>query len=154
MTIIKSKLTHTLIAAAFAASGLTACGGGSSSNATSPGASSAGSGSGGPPVIAMTAANIPPPTPGGYETEGWEGERFIGFQVYDGLTRLKLDQNTAGPSVEPSLALSWTPSADAKTWTFKLRPGVTFTDGTPWNADAAVFGLRRILDSKFQYYDA
>lgn len=105
-------------------------------------------------MIAMTAANIPPPTPGGYETEGWEGERFIGFNLFNGLTRLKLDQNTTGPSAEPDLAVSWTPSADTKTWTFKLRPGVVFSDGTPWNADAAVFGLRRILDTKFQYYDA
>jgi peptide/nickel transport system substrate-binding protein len=129
---------------------------GSSSSSSSKGTNSAPSaaGKGGTLVIAMTATNIPPPTPGGYETEGWEGERFIGFNIYDGLTRLGLDQNTTGPTVDPSLALSWTPSADAKTWTFKLRPGVTFTDGTPWNADAAVFGLRRIIDPKFQYYSA
>ncbi|HLY83494.1 MAG TPA: ABC transporter substrate-binding protein [Acidimicrobiales bacterium] len=146
-----------LAALALLGAGLTACGGGGSKSTAGAPASStpaAASGTGGTLVIAMTAANIPPPTPGGYETEGWEGERFVGFNLYDGLTRLKLDQNTSGPSVEPGLALSWTPSADAKTWTFKLRPNVTFTDGTPWNADAAVFGLQRILDSKFQYYDA
>jgi peptide/nickel transport system substrate-binding protein len=144
-------------AVAVLAAALASCGGGTSSGSavgpTATGAAAA-SGTGGTLVIGMTAANIPPPTPGGYETEGWEGERFVGFNLYDGLTRLKLDQNTTGPSVEPGLAVSWSPSADAKTWTFKLRPNVTFTDGTPWNADAAVFGLRRILDSKFEHYDA
>jgi peptide/nickel transport system substrate-binding protein len=37
---------------------------------------------------------------------------------------------------KPKLALSWAPSDDFKTWTFKLRPGVKFHDGTPFNAEA------------------
>jgi peptide/nickel transport system substrate-binding protein len=37
---------------------------------------------------------------------------------------------------QPKLALSWTASEDFKTWTFKLRPGVKFQDGTPFNAEA------------------
>ena len=35
---------------------------------------------------------------------------------------------------QPKLALSWSSSGDYKTWTFKLRPGVKFHDGTPFNA--------------------
>jgi peptide/nickel transport system substrate-binding protein len=48
--------------------------------------------------------------------------------------------------VQPKLALSWTPSADFKTWTFKLRPGVKFHDGTPFNAEAAKANFDRQKD--------
>ena len=46
----------------------------------------------------------------------------------------------------PKLALSWTPSNDFKTWTFKLRPGVKFHDGTPFNAEAAKANFDRQKD--------
>jgi len=38
--------------------------------------------------------------------------------------------------IEPDLATSWSVSPDGLTWTFKLRQGVTFHDGTPFNAEA------------------
>ena len=51
----------------------------------------------------------------------------------------------------PVLGLSATPSDDRKTWTIKLRKGVTFHDGTPFNADAVVNHWSRILDPKNRY---
>src|SRR5262245_8832789 len=51
--------------------------------------------------------------------------------IFDTLTYL--DDNG---KAQPRLALSWEPSEDFKTWTFKLRPGVKFSDGTPLNAQA------------------
>jgi peptide/nickel transport system substrate-binding protein len=51
--------------------------------------------------------------------------------LFDTLTYLD-DSGKA----QPKLALSWTNSEDFKTWTFKLRPGVKFHDGTPFNAEA------------------
>ena len=51
--------------------------------------------------------------------------------LFDTLT--SLDGNG---KPQPELALSWQPSEDFKTWTFKLRPGVKFHDGTPFNAEA------------------
>jgi peptide/nickel transport system substrate-binding protein len=44
---------------------------------------------------------------------------------------------------EPALAESWK-AIDATTWEYKLRPGVTFTDGTPFTADDVVFTFGRI----------
>jgi peptide/nickel transport system substrate-binding protein len=51
--------------------------------------------------------------------------------VYDGLLRVTKD----GTSVEPALATSWDTSADGLTWTFHLRDGVKFSDGTPLTAN-------------------
>src|ERR1700745_4234236 len=47
---------------------------------------------------------------------------------------------------QPRLALSWTHSDDFKTWTFKLRPGVKFHDGTPFNAEAVAWNYARMQD--------
>jgi peptide/nickel transport system substrate-binding protein len=51
--------------------------------------------------------------------------------IFDTLTYLD-DKGV----VQPKLALSWSSTEDFKTWTFKLRPGVKFHDGTPFNAQA------------------
>jgi peptide/nickel transport system substrate-binding protein len=47
---------------------------------------------------------------------------------------------------EPMLATHWEISEDGLTWTFHLREGVKFHDGTPFNADAVKFSLERILE--------
>jgi peptide/nickel transport system substrate-binding protein len=49
-------------------------------------------------------------------------------------------------SIYPSLASSWTVSDDARAWVFQLRAGVTFHDGTPWNAQALIDNFNRVLD--------
>jgi peptide/nickel transport system substrate-binding protein len=46
--------------------------------------------------------------------------------------------------IEPSLATSWDVSEDALTWTFHLREGVRFHDGTPVDAEAVIFSLDRL----------
>jgi len=62
--------------------------------------------------------------------------------VSETLTRI----SPGGGEVLPALAVSWSVSSDGKTWTFKLRPGVRFHDGTPFNAEAVKFNVERILD--------
>ncbi len=59
--------------------------------------------------------------------------------IYD--TLVEYGENTT--DLEPALAESWTRSADGLTWTFHLRQGVQFHDGTQLNADAVVFSLTR-----------
>jgi peptide/nickel transport system substrate-binding protein len=94
-------------------------------------------------VIGMTASDIPLLDTGLAQNQGYEGLRFVGNQLYDGLTRFDLKQGDTIPAVVPGLALSWTPDSTATKWTFTLRPGVKFTDGTPFNADAVVFNINR-----------
>jgi peptide/nickel transport system substrate-binding protein len=48
--------------------------------------------------------------------------------------------------VVPGLAESWQASADGLAWTFKLRRGVTFHDGTPLDAAAVKFTFDRVID--------
>ena len=64
------------------------------------------------------------------------------MNVYDGLVRYK----DGTLEVEPALAESWTISDDGKTYTFKLRDGVKFHDGTAFNAEAVKFNFDRMLD--------
>ena len=45
----------------------------------------------------------------------------------------------------PDLATSWTQSKDGLTWTFKLRKGVKFHDGTPFNAQVVKYNFDRFL---------
>ena len=49
-------------------------------------------------------------------------------------------------NMQPGLATSWTTSDDKLTWTFKLRQGVRFHDGTPFNAAAVKATFERIRD--------
>jgi len=60
---------------------------------------------------------------------GWIEQAYLSSQVLDGL--VSLDENHR---VVPWLADSWSVSDDQLTWTFTLKDGVTFTDGTPLTA--------------------
>jgi len=48
--------------------------------------------------------------------------------------------------IVPGLAESWTISRDGLRYTFKLRRGITFHDGTPFNAEAVKFSIERQID--------
>ncbi|HEX2525568.1 MAG TPA: ABC transporter substrate-binding protein [Geminicoccus sp.] len=66
----------------------------------------------------------------------------IVINLYEGLVRYK----PGTLEVEPALAESWTISEDGRTYEFKLRQGVTFHDGTPFDAEAVKFNFERLLD--------
>lgn len=46
----------------------------------------------------------------------------------------------------PGVAASWSASADGLVYTFRLRPGLTWSDGAPLTADDVVFGFQRLMD--------
>ncbi len=96
--------------------------------------------------IAMTAADVPSTT--GMPNNGYEGMRFLGYPIFEGLVLWDLSSADTLADIEPGLATSWTQSADDPTkWTFKLRQGVTFHDGSPFNADAAIWNLERYYNT-------
>jgi len=74
-----------------------------------------------------------------------DGESFRPIrQVYDTLI-----QNKPGTAdLAPALATKWEPSDEGKTWTFSLREGVKFHDGTAFNADAVCFNFDRWFNMK------
>jgi len=103
--------------------------------------------------IAMTAADIPRTL--GQPDQGFEGNRFTGIPMYDSLTQWDLSKADAASVLIPGLATSWTVDANDKTkWTFKLRPGVKFHDGSELNADAVVWNVRKVLDKEAPQFDA
>ena len=62
--------------------------------------------------------------------------------VFDSL----VTRNPETLAMDPALADSWTQSKDAKTWTFKLRKGVRWSDGQPFTADDVTFTFDLIYD--------
>ena len=71
------------------------------------------------------------------------------MNVYDGLVRYK----DGTLEVEPALAESWTISDDGTVYTFDLRDGVSFHDGSPLTAEAVKFNFDRMLDENHPFYD-
>jgi peptide/nickel transport system substrate-binding protein len=67
---------------------------------------------------------------------------------------LNVEQGDTSPVPSPALATKWGVGPDKITWTFDLRKGVKFHDGTPFNADAVEFQLKRLLTKDFELYDA
>jgi peptide/nickel transport system substrate-binding protein len=70
-------------------------------------------------------------------SDGESGRVII--QIYQGLVGLKPGTTT----VVPMLATSWKSSPNGKSWTFKLRPGVKFTDGTAFDGAAVCANFNR-----------
>jgi peptide/nickel transport system substrate-binding protein len=95
--------------------------------------------------IGMTASDIPTTT--GMPNNGFEGMRFLGFPIFEGLILFDLTKTDQLATLRPGLAEKWEQAADdKKTWIFHLRKGVKFHDGTDFNADAVIWNLERIFN--------
>ncbi len=84
---------------------------------------------------------------------GFEGVRFGGYTVFDSLIAWDLTSTDKPSRLIPSLAESWTVDPNKTRWTFKLREA-KFHDGTPWNADAALWNLDAFTNSKSPAFNA
>lgn len=77
---------------------------------------------------------------------------YFSFQVLENVydTLVEPDANL---EMRPALAESWDVSTDQLTWTFHLRKGVRFHDGSPFTAADVVYSYRRIIDEKLANVD-
>ena len=77
-------------------------------------------------------------------SSAFSAEHIVLQNVYETLTRF----NAPGSPelLSPGLAVEWESNDDATAWTFKLREGVTFHDGSPFNAEAVRASLQRTID--------
>jgi peptide/nickel transport system substrate-binding protein len=77
---------------------------------------------------------------------------YFSFEVLENVfdTLVEPDANL---EMQPALAKAWSISPDQLTWTFHLRNGVTFQDGSPFTAEDVVYSYRRIIDEKLSNVD-
>jgi peptide/nickel transport system substrate-binding protein len=68
---------------------------------------------------------------------------YFGDNIIQNLGAGLVDYRPGTTQIVPALATSWTVSPDGKTWTFNLRQGVKFPDGTPFNASVVKYSIDR-----------
>jgi peptide/nickel transport system substrate-binding protein len=125
---------------------IAACGGATPS--TSGAAPSSGSGApsasgSAPPAKTGGTIKVAVQRPKGLDPVGMQDLASYGMaaQSFEFLCTL----NKEATDIAPGLAESWTPSPDNKVWTFKLRQGVVWQDGSPFTADDVVATMERLI---------
>ncbi|HZW58445.1 MAG TPA: ABC transporter substrate-binding protein [Nitrososphaerales archaeon] len=124
---------------------------GSATQTTSTGSTSSSSSS--TTTSSASSQNVPNPGKIVYETSNqpssvdpalWSdaGSATIQFNVYETLMQY---QGNVSSQVVPWLASNYTVSSDGLTYTVNLRQGITFQDGSPFNATAVVFSFNRVI---------
>lgn len=88
--------------------------------------------------VVFTFASLPGAVDPAVNSNGL-GSLAVIRSVYEGL----VDQVPGSYDVEPGLATEWTTSDDGLTYTFTLREGVEFTDGTPFDSGAVAYNIER-----------
>ncbi len=164
---IVKKPVLVVLAAALAT--LAACSSGKSvdlngSGSTTPAAAATGSDTGaataptsGETAASETAASETAAATGGDLVAAISGEpdqldphktsSYFSFQVLENVYDTLVAPDDKG-AMQPDLAESWKVSADQLTWTFTMRKGVKFSDGTELTADDVAYSYKRIIDGK------
>jgi len=125
-----------VVLASVGALALTACGGGESVDTGGGG----GGGGGGDDVLVAAVSAQPD------QFDPHATSAYPSFQVLENVYDTLVVPNPADLTMEPSLAESWETSEDGLTWTFTLRDGVTFHDGSEFDSADVVYSYRRIID--------
>ena len=143
---MKKRALLVALAAAMAAS-LAGCGGSSASSTTAAGSAAesseaagntAADASGKDSLVIVTSSDVLSMDPYRYD-EGPTNQ--IKLHIYEAM----VDQN-ADMSFGPCLAESWENSEDGKTWTFKIREGVKFSNGDDMTPEMVMASIQRTVD--------
>lgn len=132
------RITAALFAAVMISSTFAACGGGKTTSTTS--------GATGKSQASDTLIYAQGAEPRGLDpalVDDGESAKVMS-NIYEGLLKYSKD----GTNIEPALAEKWEISDDKLTYTFNLRKGVKFHDGTDFNADAVKFNIERQIAPK------
>src|SRR5437764_67382 len=106
---------------------------------------------GGTLIVGMTAGDIPVTT--GNPDQGFEGYRFVGYNLYDSLLLWDLSKADKASEIKPGLATSYEiDSGDHKRWMVHLRRGVKWHDGCDFTADDVVWNYQYRMDQKASYF--
>jgi peptide/nickel transport system substrate-binding protein len=102
--------------------------------------------------VAMTAGDIPVTT--GNPDQGFEGYRFVGYNLYDALLLWDLSKADRPSEIKPGLATSYDVDPnDHKRWIVHLRHDVKFHDGCKFDADAVLFNFQMRTDQSSPYFN-
>src|ERR1700758_2948755 len=97
--------------------------------------------------VAMTAGDIP--VTAGNPDQGFEGYRFVGYNLYDVLLLGDLSKSDKPSEPKPGLATSYEIDPNnQKRWIVHLRQGVSWHDGCRFTADDVVWNLQMRMDEK------
>ncbi len=100
----------------------------------------------------ISMADVPLTT--GQPDRGAGAYKFTGYTLYDPLVAWEMDISDRPGKLIPGLATEWKVNdADKTLWTFKLRDGVKFHDGSAFNADAVIWNFDKVFDTKSPQFD-
>ena len=100
----------------------------------------------------ISMADVPLTT--GQPDRGAGAYQFTGLTIYDPLVAWELDVADRPGKMIPGLATEWTVNeADKTLWTFKLRDGVKFHDGSAFDADAVIWNLEKVFNKDAPQFD-
>ena len=109
---------------------------------------------GGTLVVGMTAGDLPITT--GNPDQGFEGYRFVGYNLYDSLILWDLSRTAADKAtdIKPGLATEWhVDEGNDKRWVFRLRDGAKWHDGCNFTADDVVWNYSHSANDKAPEFD-
>jgi peptide/nickel transport system substrate-binding protein len=108
---------------------------------------------GGTVTVAMTAGDLPIDV--GNPDQGFEGYRFVGYNLYDSLSLWDLSKSDKPSDIKPGLATEWhIDPGNPKRWIYTLRQGVKWHDGCDFTADDVMWNFARVNDDKAPQFNA